>query len=166
MTGPPAQSGCQTNYHTGALMLIKVYWDKRSGEVLVPTVAKTEAGYWLNTEPVEHASLGDFASVSKAIHAVASRGSKIVPTPSRQNFPKSVILAHSRAKNLSAFEKKYDQASIVYSPESTSSIDRYKRADEGPGWVVDPERSKEFPSGISLEDMILQLNEMMQSDSS
>jgi hypothetical protein len=145
-------------------MLIKVYWDKRSGQVLIPTVAKTEAGYWLNTEPVEHASLADQASVSKAIQNVVARGTKIVPTPSRQNFPKPVILAHSKTKSLSAFEKKYDQASIVYAPESTSSIDRYKRADEGPGWVVDSEQSIKFTPGISLEDMILRLSEIMQSD--
>ena len=131
--------------------------------MIIPTVAQTEAGYWLDVEPVELACLGDSSTISRAIKSVVARSGMIVPTPSRQNFPKPVVLAYSKTKSLSAFEQRYEQISLGYSLDGRYSIERYKRAPEGSGWVVDPDKSATFSPANDLDDVILRLIHILES---
>ena len=143
-------------------MLINVYWNKESGDVVVPTIVKTEAGYWLNVEPVEHASLHDLQSLIEAVNRVAARCGQVVPTPPRQSLSKPVVLAHSGLKSQRDFEKKFDQISILRSFEGNFSIQRYRAAPEGAGRVADPDTSATFPPEVSLDQLIREFAETIE----
>src|SRR5665213_4041497 len=138
-------------------MLIQVFWNKKNGDVIIPTVARTEAGYWLGIEPVECASWNDLRSVIDAVNKAAARNGQVIPTPSRRNFPKDVVLSYASARNISDFERKYDHLSIFQSSDGRYSIERYRKAPEGSGGVVDSNSSTTYPSGTSLDEVISSL---------
>jgi hypothetical protein len=46
-------------------------------------MAKTEAGYWLGTEPVDVERVADAEALKAVLLRVIGRGNPIVPTPSR-----------------------------------------------------------------------------------
>ena len=143
-------------------MLIQIFWSKKTGDVIVPTVAKTEAGYWLSIEPVECASWNDLQAVIGAVRKAISRAGQVIPTPSRQNFPKPVVLPYSNAKTINEFERKYDMVSLSQSSLGNYSIERYRKAPEGTGGVFDPDASTTYPLGTSLEEVISSLSSSIQ----
>ena len=67
------------------MMLWHVYL--RKGIVFVPTVAKTEAGFFLDIDPVAVLESSDRQQVSEAIKAAILKGNRTVPTPTRAAFP-------------------------------------------------------------------------------
>jgi hypothetical protein len=146
-------------------MLINVYWNRQTGEVIVPTVAQTEAGFWLDTEPVESADWNDPASVSEAVSNATGRSGRVIPTPSRQEFPKPVVLGHSKAKNLNDFERKFDQISIVWLPDGDISVQRYKKVPGDTGRVVDTDMSTRHAASVSFEQLVSELAEEISSKS-
>jgi hypothetical protein len=77
----------------------------RKGIAYIPTMARTEAGFYLAVEPVEVASVGDKAALEQALVRTISRGNPIVPTPTRANFPQPVLLSHAKVKSWSTFAK-------------------------------------------------------------
>ncbi len=148
------------------MMPIHIYWNKKNDDVIVPTVSKTEAGYWLEIGPVECASWSDLSSVIVAVQKVMSRGVQLVPTPSRQNFPKHVVLSYAKARNSTDFEKKYEMASITYSPSTGYSVDRYRESDEGRGRVVDHSRSMSYTPNTALEEIVTKLAKTVHAERS
>src|ERR1035438_7530593 len=77
----------------------------RKGVAFVPTMAKTEAGYWLGAEPVEVQTVGSVSSLQKLLLAAIARGNPSVPTPTRANFPRPIMERYCGMKSLSAFER-------------------------------------------------------------
>jgi hypothetical protein len=147
------------------MMLINVYWNKRTGEVLVPTIVKTDAGFWLEVEPVERATATDLPSLGRAILSVAERGAATVPTPPRTMLSQHVVLKHSTVKSDKAFERQYGQASIDKTSDMKLRIVAYRASPEGTGRVVDLERSKVMPAGSLLEGLIPELSRFIQNAS-
>ena len=143
-------------------MLLNLYWNKKTGEILIPSVVKAEAGFWLDVEPVERASMSDRISLVKAIVSAFARGGEVVPTPPRDSHLKPVVLAHAKAKTWSAFARQYDQISIVRSSEGTFTIEQYKPAPEGRGLVVDVEARRILPNRSSIDDLVDELSKLAQ----
>jgi hypothetical protein len=77
-------------------------------KVIVPTVSRTQAGYNLETEPVASLDLADPA-LPEVLQHVLERGNPIIPTPSRANFPKPVVLSYAGAKSWSEFTEIADR---------------------------------------------------------
>jgi hypothetical protein len=142
------------------MMLLNLYWNKKTGEVLIPSMEKAEAGFWLDVEPVERSSMSDRISLGKAIVSAFARSGKVVPTPPPNSRLKPVILAHSRARTWSAFARQYGQVSIVQSSEGTFTIEQYKPAPEGRGLVVDVEARRILPNRSSVDDLVAELNRL------
>ena len=69
-------------------MLWHVYL--RKGIVFVPTVARTQAGYYLDIEPVAAISATDAEAVRDVVKQAITRGNPLVPTPTRATFPSRV----------------------------------------------------------------------------
>jgi hypothetical protein len=63
----------------------------RKGKVFIPTVARTEAGYYLGIEPIAVIDCQDRNAVSSGLVDAIKRGNPIIPTPSRANFPPDPI---------------------------------------------------------------------------
>jgi hypothetical protein len=77
----------------------------RKKTVYVPTVAQTEAGYFMDIDPVEVIPVTESEVIQRAIMAVINKGNPIVATPTRANFPTPVVLKYANVKTWSAFEK-------------------------------------------------------------
>ena len=88
-------------------MIADGYWTVifRKGKVFVPTMAQTDAGFYVGIEPVVVVDETDHAAIEKAIVSVVEQGNPRVPTPSRDAYSEDVVLKYAGVKSLPAFEK-------------------------------------------------------------
>ena len=77
----------------------------RNGIVYVPTVAKTEAGFYMDIDPVRTVPVVESDRLQAAVAAAISDGNPAIPTPSYGAFPKPVILKHAAVRSWAAFER-------------------------------------------------------------
>lgn len=122
-------------------MLWNLYLSK--GIVFIPTVSKTVAGYYLNTEPVEVVPAQDVARLEAALKATIERGNPIIPTPTRAKFPEPVILKYAKEKSLASFEKRASCFSLE-KQESVYDIKHLRHSPNG-GWEDDPDNIETVP---------------------
>lgn len=73
--------------------------------VLVPTMGRTDAGFYIGIDPVEVRDSTDRAGAEEAMLRTVERGNPMIPTPTRNNFPDPVVLKYANVKSLSTFEK-------------------------------------------------------------
>ena len=76
------------------------------GLVLIPTMAKTDAGFFIEVEPVSVLRSDQAEDIVVALKATIEKGNSLVETPARDSFPKPVVLPCAKVKSWSAFEKK------------------------------------------------------------
>jgi hypothetical protein len=84
--------------------MLKLYL--RSGKAYIPTVAKTTDGFFLEVEPVAVVDPSDASTLERELASRLAQGTPTVPTPSRDNFPKPVVLTHAGVKSWATFQKK------------------------------------------------------------
>ena len=82
------------------------------GRAYIPTVARTEAGFFLDVDPVAQAPLSDRTLLLKTFEETLARGTPTVPTPPPGAFPKPVVLVPMRLRSWSALMKKGDCVSV------------------------------------------------------
>jgi hypothetical protein len=99
---------------------VQIYWSKMKGLVVIPTAAKTEAGFLMDIEPVEVIPLGEKAAIKSALRLAAFRSVDVIPTPARGKFPKPVVLKPGKVRNWSQFHWNYSYAWI--NPEKDGSL--------------------------------------------
>ena len=61
------------------------------GLAFVPTMARTEAGYWLAAEPVVVQRVENVETLQNLLLDALARGNPTVPTPARKSFPRTVM---------------------------------------------------------------------------
>src|ERR1700691_928181 len=128
----------------------------RSGLVLVPTLAQTEAGYYMAIEPVEVATVNDAERFAAAVKRAISRGNPTIPTPTRATgFPEPVLHKYAKVKSESAFQRGCSSWEIT-KKEGVYQTEQWKKNPEG-GWVPDPERKEALAQGTSLDDAVRRL---------
>ncbi len=130
-------------------MLWQVY--SRKGLVYVPTVARTEAGYYMDIDPVEVVPAKDTPSLERAIKKAISNGNPIVPTPSRAAFPEPVVLKYAGMKSWRAFENGASNWTIVQKDGIYEIKPGRKRLDKG--WEDDPAKVESLPRGVRLDEV-------------
>ena len=121
------------------MLLINVYWGEKSGQVFVPTMAKTDAGFWLEVDPVEQAAASDVSSIAAALQRCASRGNPAVQTPPRSAFPDWVVLKHANIKKLREFENEYGLLSIEHTQGDGYLIRSHPRSKDLRGYRSESE---------------------------
>jgi hypothetical protein len=121
----------------------------RNGMVYVPTVAKTEAGFYMDIDPVRAVPATEPDTLRAAIIEAISNGNPVVPTPTRAAFPKPVILRHAGVKSWSTFEKSATYWEILET-DGGYRIGPGKRSAAG-GWEEDPERGEFLPPGTTVD---------------
>jgi hypothetical protein len=127
-------------------MLWKLYL--RNGIAYVPTVAKTDAGFYLDVEPVRSVSASDSIALQNAIKQSIDLGNLIRPTPTRAAFPKPVVLAHAKVGSWSQFEKGAEYWGILEKDGNYQIKPGRKRPDRG--WEDDPNRIESL-EGATVE---------------
>lgn len=75
-------------------------------KLIVPTFAKTSAGFYVEVEPVFVSSISDFGDSVNAIKQALELGNPRIPTPDREKVSRPVILQHAHAKSWSSFIQK------------------------------------------------------------
>jgi hypothetical protein len=108
----------------------------RGGRFFVPVVAQTDAGYFLDIDPVATVP-GDAAdALATCVSAAIDRGNPRVPAPLRHEFPAPVVLAPAGVKTWATFERKAACWTI------TRDAGNYTVAASGRGadgkWIEDP----------------------------
>jgi hypothetical protein len=77
----------------------------RKDTAFVPTTARTEAGYWMDIEPVDVRKVENPETLRSMLVAAINRGNPVVRTPTRDNFPRPIMERYCGLKSLSAFER-------------------------------------------------------------
>jgi hypothetical protein len=129
----------------------------RKTRVFVPTMAKTEAGFYMGIEPVEVVDATDREAVERAMIRAIARGNPVIPTPTRDNFPEDPLLKHANVKSLSTFERSA-QTWKLSKRQGAYLIAPYKPGKEG-GSVEDFDRTEAVPAEIPLETVVHRLVE-------
>jgi hypothetical protein len=133
----------------------------RNGTAYVPTVAQTEAGFFLDTDPVEVVSAVDTEALRNAIKQAIGRGNPRVPTPTRAAFPKPVVLKYAKVESWSAFEKGCSNWTIV----EKDGLYQIKRGRKLPdrGWEDDPAQIETLPPGTGIDEVAQRAASTMKS---
>lgn len=124
----------------------------RSGVAFIPTTAKTQAGFYIDVEPVEVVPVTERTSLERALLRTIQRGNPIVPTPARATFPAPVVLAHAKMRSWAAFEKSASGWSIA-KVEGAFTIAPYRAGKHG-GWKEDLESKEAIPDDVALRDIV------------
>ncbi len=121
------------------------------GKAYIPVHAKTEAGFYLQSEPVEVVAISDTEAFTSALKRVVARGNPTVPTPQRDALPRPVVLKYAKLRAWSRFEK--EAAYWEVSKENGWIFGPWKRRMDK-GWEPDPSASVRLQSDCSAEHVI------------
>ena len=112
----------------------------RKGKAYIPTMAKTEAGFYMGMDPIEVVDTADRREVEDAVMRAITRGNPVVPTPTRDSYPPSPLLKAANVKSLSTFEKSARSCKLSKA-EGAYEIVPYKRTKPA-GALEDREQSE------------------------
>ena len=133
----------------------------RNRMAFIPTVTQTDAGFYLDINPVGVVSAADIEALRHAVKQAIGLGNPKVPTPTRIAFPKPVVLKYAKVKSWSAFEKGCLCWTIVEKDGAYHVIQGRKRSDHG--WEDDPDRIEVLPRGISIEEVAQRVTSSVQA---
>ena len=71
----------------------------KDGLVYLPTVAKTEAGFYLDREPVSVVCVANTDALRRALVDLIMKGNATIPTPKGDAYPPPVLPRYAGAKN-------------------------------------------------------------------
>src|SRR5437899_4178781 len=109
----------------------------RRGVAYVPTTAQTEAGFFLDVEPVAVVVADNSAVLQNAVADAIRRGNPTVATPVRTTFPKPVLLHYAKTRTWADFEKDTQFWSIA-EKDGVYAVNHGRRRADGRGWEDDP----------------------------
>jgi len=133
----------------------------RKGQAFIPTMAQTEAGFYMGIDPVEVADVSDRKAVEDVMLRAIVRGNPTVPTLTRDTFPEDVLLKHAKVKSLSTFEK-LAQTWKFSKREGAYLIAPYRPLKSG-GSEEDPEKTEAIPTDEPIECAVRRLVERATS---
>jgi len=129
----------------------------RKDIALVPNVAQTEAGYFLDTEPVRVAKLDDIQSLAAAIDQALAVGNPRIETPTRAAFPRPVILKPAGVKNWNAFVEK-GACFTILREDAALELAETGRTEDGE-WIDAPSLTQRLPASSSAFDIATRIVE-------
>jgi hypothetical protein len=132
-----------------------------NGNVYVPTEARTEAGYFMDIDPVAVVSITDTDALRGTIKEAMDKGNPIIPTPTRAAFPKPVVLKYAKVKSWSAFEKGALNWTIVEKSGIYQIKPGRKRPDRG--WEEDQAKIESFAFGTGVPSVIDRVASLIQA---
>jgi hypothetical protein len=131
------------------MMLWHVY--VRKGMVFIPNVARTDAGFYVDIDPVAVVESAIRQSVIDAIKAAVVRGNPRIDSPKRATFPKPVVLSYAKVKSWAAFEQGAS-CWIISNAESTFQL-RPQRTNPSGGWEDEPAKVRIFSGSAALDEL-------------
>jgi hypothetical protein len=132
----------------------------RNDTAFVPTMGQTEAGFYLDIEPVEVVPAKDIQALRGAIQQAINRGNPRVSTPSRATFPKPVVLRHAKVKSWSAFEKGAMNWKVIEKDGNYQIKPGRKHPERG--WEDDPTQTETLLPGTTVDTVAQRVASLMQ----
>ena len=129
----------------------------RKSQAFVPTMARTQAGFYMGIDPVEVLDVSDRKAIEKAVVRVVTQGNPTVPTPTRDSFPEDPLLKAAKVGTLAAFEKSAQTWKLSKNYRGYS-ISPYRIGKHG-GSEEDPVRTEAIPEHEPLEQVVRRLVE-------
>jgi hypothetical protein len=133
----------------------------RNRTAFIPTVAQTDAGFFLDVDPVDVVSASDTEALQHAVKQAIGRGNPKVPTPTRAAFPKPVVLKYAKVKSWPAFERDCLYWTTVEKDGVYHVIQGRKRPDRR--WEDDPKRTEALPPGTGLDEVAQRVASSVQA---
>lgn len=132
----------------------------RNNVAYIPTSAKTEAGFYLEIEPVEMAKIEDSANFREALKAALSRGNPIVATPKREDYGKPPVMKYAKVKSWAQMERESSFWGITENNGNYEFGPYRKRADRG--WEEDPSRITKLPPKLTVDEVAEEIVKSIQ----
>lgn len=129
----------------------------------MPTVAKTEAGFYQTIEPVAVVKLSDDQGLINVLKAMLLKGNPIIPTPKPAGLATSPILKYAPIKSLSKFDKEAAYWHI-YEKDGIYEFGPLKRRTDR-GWEEDPERMRKMPPDSTVDHVVNEVVKSVQASS-
>lgn len=126
----------------------------KDGLVYLPTVAKTEAGFYMTRDPVAVVQAADTDALRRALRDAIAKGNTIIPTPKRNAFPPPVLPKYAGEKTWSAFMRGASDWDIFEKDGNYEITPNQKDPQGGQGWVPVTDRKITFPSGVAVDEVI------------
>jgi hypothetical protein len=134
----------------------------KNGFVYLPTVAKTEAGFYIKREPVAVVRAVDTGGLRRALRDVLAKENIVIPAPKRDAFPPSVLLKYTGEKTWAAFMRGASEWDI-YEKDGNYQITPYQKDPQGgQSWVPVSDGKITFPSGVTANDVIERMIAIVQ----
>jgi hypothetical protein len=146
-----------SNEQTGKLWHVYVTRDI----ALVPNVAQTEVGYFLDVDPVRVTRFDDVESMGSAILQAITAGSPKVPTPTRAAFPGPVVLKPAEARTWKAFERRAAVFTILQGSDRTEIAESGRnRSGE---WENSPSQSQKLAANSTAFDIATRIADCVRN---
>jgi hypothetical protein len=126
--------------------LIEIHWSKAKGLVVIPTSAKTTAGFWMNVEPVEVVPIDRRGQIADAIRRIALAPVRTIPTPPRNGFPEPVVLKHGKVRSWSQFHWSYSLLHLSAVNGDAVSVQTLEKCADGSYQPNRDETARVFPT--------------------
>lgn len=85
--------------------MIKIYLWGPGKKVILPTMAETEAGFFVETAPLRVYDTAQVDNWKAQLHSMLSKAMPVVPTPDETEGPSSLILDKLQIDSWTQFEK-------------------------------------------------------------
>lgn len=132
----------------------------RNGTVYVPTMAKTEAGFYMNVEPVAVVAVSNGEGLRTAFREVMTRGNAVIPTPKRNSFPSPLLPKYAGVKTDRAFIQGTSHWAID-ERDGNYQIIGYRVHRNG-YWVQNPAQKIDFSPDTTAGDMVERMIAILQ----
>ena len=132
----------------------------RNGVVYFPTVAKTEAGFYVLVEPVVDVSVSNVIVLRNVLGDIIARDNVIIPTPKRNAFPPSILPKYAGVKTDRAFMQGTSHWAIDRK-NGNYQIIGYRVHQDG-YWVQDATQKIGFPKDAPAENVVDRMIAILQ----
>ena len=131
------------------MMVLTIYLHKNA--VYIPIMVETEAGFYLDREPVETAEIGDTEKLQWVLRKVLTRGNPKIPTPPRELLSGGrFIQKYAGMKSWRSFENQAKIWGVSEKDGNYKIVQKRKRLDRG--WEDDPATVTLLPSALTIEE--------------
>ena len=129
----------------------------RIGEKLIlPTSAKTVAGYYLETEPVFVTATDNASEIERIVAGFLEQGNPLVSTPDWRRPPQPAVLKHAQCKSWASFVNRAACWNIHGDRDSYTVI-RCKKMAGHAAWEPDFEHAAAIPGTGDLREIAKQI---------
>jgi hypothetical protein len=129
--------------------------------IIVPHQAKTEAGFYMEVEPVEVAAIDNLEAVIEALERAWSRPTEVVPTPSPHGYSVRNVpsVKAAKAKSYTDFVRGALLWNINQLDDGSYQIERWVSPPRENSFVPGSESSLDFPAGTPRKRIFAQFVE-------